>query len=120
MPSQLITNEGISFVCARTFVYGGEEFEFGSDFPQEKAVGRIEALVRTRYLIPVVETWQEKPRHWHRHVLPRDIVLAKLGLAPTAGEDHPDDPEVDDEVESDQVETVEEKPKPAPRKRGKK
>lgn len=104
MPSQLIKNEGISFICARTFVYAGETFEFGTDFPQEKATGRIEALVRTRYVIPVVETTAEKPRHWHRHVQPRAIVLAKLGLAPTAGEDHPDDPEeVDEEVETDEL-----------------
>lgn len=97
MPSQLYKNDAISFVCARNFTYNGEDFSLGDDFPQEKAPGRIESLVRTRRVIPVVESTDDKPRHWHREVQPRDLVLRKLGLAPTAGEDNPDDPEDEDE-----------------------
>jgi len=80
MPSQLINNDNVSFICARDFVYAGEEYKLGQDFDQEIAVGQIELLVRTRRLIPVVEDSSVKPRHFHREVQIRENVLRKLGV----------------------------------------
>lgn len=78
MPSQLITNDNVEFICGRNFTYNGEDFEVGDFFPQEKALN-IEVLVRTRHLIPVVESTDVKPRHWHREVRIKSEILEKLG-----------------------------------------
>lgn len=79
MPSQLIKNDNVSFVCSREFTYAGEQYHLGDDFPQEKALN-IETLVRTRYLIPVIDSIDDKPRHWHREVRLRANVMEKLGV----------------------------------------
>jgi hypothetical protein len=77
MPSQLFTNDKISFVAAKPFTYRAKHYEIGDDFPQEEA-NNIETLVRSRYIIPVVEELTDKPRHWHRHIRPRAEVLERL------------------------------------------
>jgi hypothetical protein len=77
MPSQLYKNEGISFVCAKSFKWRDTEYHQGDDFPQEEA-NNVETMVRSRFLIPVVDDLNDKPRHWHREVRPRDEVLARL------------------------------------------
>jgi hypothetical protein len=77
MPSQLINNEAISFVCAKNFTYAGEDYQMGDDFPQEVAKN-IESLVRARFLIPVIESTDDKPRHWHREVRTREEAMEYL------------------------------------------
>ena len=77
MPSQLYKNEGISFVCAKNFKWRDTEYHQGDDFPQEEA-NNVETMVRSRFLIPVVDDLDDKPRHWHREVQLRDQVMAKL------------------------------------------
>ena len=68
---QLLKNDGISFVAAKNFVYAGEDYVMGQEFPQEKA-RNIETLVRARYVIPVLEEGALRPRHWHTHVRTRE------------------------------------------------
>lgn len=80
MASELITNSLVSFICARNFTYAGEEYTIGEDFPQENATN-IQTLVRTRYVIPVVDDLNDAPRHWFRDVRVRSDVLAKLGVS---------------------------------------
>lgn len=79
MPTQLYTNDAISFVCGRNFTFGGADYRVGEDFDQELHPGRLDQLVRTRHIIPVIDSWSDKPRHWHRHVQLRENVLKKLG-----------------------------------------
>ena len=71
MPSQLYTNEAISFLACKPFTYRGVEYSIGDDFPQAEA-NNIETMVRARFVIPIVETAQEKPRHWHKHIRTRE------------------------------------------------
>lgn len=78
MPSQLYNNSAIEFVCARNFTYDGVDYTCGEDFPNR--ADNIETLVRARYIIPVVETRHDKPRHWHREIQERELVLRKLGV----------------------------------------
>lgn len=80
MPSQLYTNDNISFVCARDFLYNGKNYKIGTDFPQDDLLDSPEVLVRTRRIIPVVESRKDKPRHWHREIQERALVLQKLGV----------------------------------------
>jgi len=80
MPSQLITNDNVEFICGRNFTFNGKDYKLGEDFPQDEALGRIETLVRTRHVIPVVESYDVKPRHWHREVRIKSEVLDKLGV----------------------------------------
>lgn len=121
MPSQLYDNEGVTFVCARSFTYNGQDYTIGADFPQEDLVDSPEVLVRSRYLIPVVESWENKPRHWHREIQLKENVLRKLGhtgetllnkeprvAAPVDG----DAPEGDDEAQDTPAETEENSPIP--------
>jgi len=82
MPSQLLTNEHVTFVVSKPFSSQGKTYAVGDDFPQEDA-RNIEVFVRARYVIPVLEDWDQKPfiRQWHREIRPKDEVLAKLGRA---------------------------------------
>lgn len=77
MPSQLINNEAISFVVVKPLRWYDHDYEPGDDFPQEDA-NNIETLIRSRWLIPVVDSIDDKPRHWHRHVMLREDALAKI------------------------------------------
>jgi hypothetical protein len=88
MPSQLLTNEAISFIVGKTFTYNGVEYPYGTDFDQDVVrvpVQNIETLVRNRFLIPVVDSYDDKPRHWYREIKIRSDVEAKLGLPEGAG-----------------------------------
>lgn len=71
MPSQLFKNEGITFLACKPFTYRGTEYSMGDDFPQEEA-NNIETLVRSRFVIPVLEEGYLKPRHWHGHIRTRE------------------------------------------------
>ena len=71
MPSQLFTNGAISFLACKPFTYRGTEYAIGDDFPQEEA-NNIETLVRSRFVIPIVEDIADKPRHWHGHIRTRE------------------------------------------------
>lgn len=77
MPLQLYKNDNISFMAAKNFTYAGVDYRLGEDFPQEEAKN-IESLVRARYIIPVIEEWGDKPRHWYREVRLRPEVMGKL------------------------------------------
>lgn len=81
MPSQLIENDNVTFLCARDFVWAGVEYKMGDEFDQTVDVGRIELLVRTRRVIPVVEDSSVKPRHWHREVRVRSDIERRLGVS---------------------------------------
>lgn len=81
MPSQLVKNDNVDFLCARDFVWDGVQYKMGDDFDQDIAIGRIELLVRTRRVIPVVEDSSVKPRHWHREVRIRSDVERRLGVS---------------------------------------
>jgi hypothetical protein len=79
MVNQLLNNDKISFVVARRFSSRGKDYEVGDDFPQEDT-NKIETFVRSRYIIPVVDSIEDKQhiRHWHRHIRPKDEVLERL------------------------------------------
>jgi hypothetical protein len=84
MPSQLEKNAGIYFLCARNFLYKGHEYKIGDTFPDYEA-NNVEILVRTRRVIPVVDDYADKPRHWYREVQLASNVKRKLGLAREEG-----------------------------------
>jgi len=81
MPSQLVKNDNVTFLVAKDFVWDGVQYKLGDDFDQNIAIGRIELLVRTRRIIPVVENSSVKPRHWHREVRLRSDVERRLGVS---------------------------------------
>ena len=78
MPSQLYDNEAVTFICGRDFLYNGKQYKTGKDFPQEDLLDSPEVLVRNRFIIPVIDEMIDKPRHWHREVKLKSIVLKKL------------------------------------------
>jgi hypothetical protein len=80
MPTQLTKNDAIYFMCARDFIYAGEQYSMGDKFDQEIGMGRMDMLVRTRRVIPVVDDSDDMPRHWRHHVWLRKDISKKLGL----------------------------------------
>lgn len=80
MPTQLYTNRNITFICGRNFTWNGTEYKLGDEWDQELSVGRLDSMVRSRYLYPVVDSTDEKPRHWHHHVHVREVLEKKLGI----------------------------------------
>ena len=81
MPSQLLKNDNISFIVAKSFRYNGEDYERGQEFDQatiEGTLTNVETMVRNRFLIPVVDDLSDKPRHWYREIKQRDQVMARL------------------------------------------
>jgi hypothetical protein len=81
MPSQLFNHDAVSFICGRNFTYNGKDYTVGQDFPQDEFVSNPETMVRTRYVIPVVDSLSDKPRTWHREVRERGEILERLGVA---------------------------------------
>ena len=45
MPSQLVNNSAVYFICARDFTYAGEHYKMGEKFDQDLATGQIDLLV---------------------------------------------------------------------------
>lgn len=80
MPSQLVNNTNVYFICARNFTYAGEQYTMGEKFDQDLATGQIDLLVRTRWLYAVVDSIEDKPRHWHHHIHLASTIQGKLGL----------------------------------------
>lgn len=79
MPSNLYLNEDVTFIAGRNFTFAGEKFEVGDEFDQELAPGRIEQLVRTRHVYPVVDDRADKTRFFHREVHVREDIDRILG-----------------------------------------
>lgn len=78
MPVFLEKHDGIHFIAAKNFTYAGEEYQIGADFPDGVA-NNAETLVRARFVIPVIEDEDDRPRHWYRHIQKRSVALGKLG-----------------------------------------
>ena len=78
MATQLYKNHAVDFICAREFTYAGKKYKIAQKFDQELAPGRLDQLVRTRNIIPVIDEWADKPRHWYREIQLRENVLRKL------------------------------------------
>jgi hypothetical protein len=79
MPSQLLTNDKIGFIVCKPFNSRGKEYAVGDDFPQEEARD-IEVFVRARYVVPFIESAEDKKfvRQWHQELKTREEVMAKL------------------------------------------
>lgn len=84
MPSQLYNNPHVYFVCARNFTWAGKEYKLGEKFEQDIAPGRLDMLVRNRWLYAAVDRIEDKPRHWHHHIWVKSILDEKLGLEKVA------------------------------------
>jgi len=110
MPSALVNNSNVSFICARDFVWEGETYKMGEDFDQNIAIGRIELLVRTRRIIPVVDSTDVKPRMFHREVRLRSDVERRLGVSSrdvVTQLDQTDPDQTSERSDSDSVDTTE-------------
>ena len=115
MPSDLYKNDAIYFLCAKDFMYDGEDYTMGQEFPEEVA-NNLETLVRARFVIPVVDDKADKPRHWHTTVrtrdeadeyLSRDLIQIEMPDADVPIPTTPEEP-------SAEVTSVEPEPEPEP------
>jgi hypothetical protein len=79
--ASVLKSDRIGFLCCRNFIYGGEQYSIGDEFEGSSA-NNIETLVRARYVIPVVDKLEDKPRHWHLHVHLREETEKKLRDGP--------------------------------------
>lgn len=78
MVSQLYVNDKVSFIAAKPFQYRDTYYELGDDFDQEEARS-IETLVRAHYVIPVVDSLDDKPpTSFFREIQVREEALERL------------------------------------------
>src|SRR5678815_4826621 len=112
MVSQLLRNDKISFVVAKPFSSRGKDYATGDDFPQEDARD-IETMVRARFVIPVVDSIEDKQhiRHWHREIRPKAEVLERLQRARTQLQ-MPTEPDSDEVVNIPQLTHPQTTPEP--------
>jgi hypothetical protein len=110
MPSQLLKNEGIFFLAAKNFTYRGVDYVLGEEFPAEEA-NNIETLVRSRFVIPVIDEGTPKPRHWHTHIRTREQAMEYLNRSRVQLV-MPDPPDSDEVVNLDVLTHPETTPEP--------
>lgn len=110
MPSQLYANDKISFIAAKNFTYRAEKYEIGDDFPQEQA-NNIETLVRSRFVIPIVDSYDHKPRHWYRHIKTREDAIEYLNRSRVQVK-MPSEPDSDEVVNIPQLTHPQRTPEP--------
>lgn len=77
MPSQLLVNDKIGFIVAKPFTSAGKDYTPGDDFPQEDARD-IEVLVRARFVIPVVDDAEDRPRNLYKMVKVKSEALERI------------------------------------------
>jgi len=77
MGSPLLSNDRVSFVVTKPFTSSGKTYAVGDDFPQEDA-RNIEVMVRARYVVPVVEDLNDRPKYWYKEVKLRSTLMEKL------------------------------------------
>lgn len=106
MPSNLYLNEKVTFICGKNFKYAGVAYEVKDEFDQELSPGRIEQLVRTRHIYPVVDDRHDKTRFFHREIHVREDIDRILGK--DRGQGQIDLPSTDPEQPFDQAVTPEE------------
>jgi len=82
----LYQNQAVTFICGKNFKYAGHQYEVKDEFDQELAPGRIEQLVRTRHIDPVVEDRADKTRSFHREIHVREDIDRILGKARGKGQ----------------------------------
>lgn len=73
--------EGLEYIAGRTFTLNGEKYESGDPVPNEELANtHLEALIRSRHVIPVVDDEADIPRYTNwREIKVRARALDKLG-----------------------------------------
>lgn len=90
MPSILTQYENVDFLAGRPFTYLGTAYKQGEAVPEAKTFNNLETLVRSRYLIPVVDDYSKHaPLQFRHEVKPRELALRKLGI--DSGKEHLED-----------------------------
>lgn len=82
MPSILTKYDRVEFLAGRPFTYSGVEYQKGDPVDNAKSFNNLESMVRSRYLVPVVDDYsKDAPLQFRREVLTRDLALRKLGIS---------------------------------------
>lgn len=72
--------DGIEYIAGRTFTLHGDQYESGDPVPNKALENtHVEALIRSRHVIPVVDDPDVLPKIYWREVKVRSAALAKLG-----------------------------------------
>jgi hypothetical protein len=71
----------VEYVAGRTFTLNGTKYESGDPIPADEVLagGHVEALIRGRFALPVVDDPNDIPPLYWREIKHRDFVLKKLG-----------------------------------------
>ena len=85
MPSILAQLPQVGFLASKNFTLLGKKYEVGDEVPEAKGFINLEVLVRTRFLMPVVDNYDELPFQFRRMAFPRDIAYKKLNRTPPKG-----------------------------------
>jgi hypothetical protein len=77
MGSALLSNDRVGFVVTKPFTSREKTYAVGDDFDQDEA-RNIEVLVRARYVVPVVDDLEDRPKYWYKEVKLKSALLEKL------------------------------------------
>lgn len=80
MATSYLQLDKISFLAGRNFVLGGQSYKPGDEVPDAHSYNKLEALVRGRFLIPVVDDLNDIPKEYWKQVRQRDFAIFKLKL----------------------------------------
>lgn len=116
MAQSLYSLENIYFVAGRHYVHDGVTYEPGDVVEGARTFRNVEAMVRSRHLIPVVDNHNDVPVYFQKDVKLASLVEEKFRFTikhPDVAPDSEDEEPVEDGLEDEQTEEVTEAYNPA-------
>lgn len=80
MAQSLYTLDGVYYVAGRSYSHNGVQYQPGDVVPDAKSFRNVEAMVRSRHLILVVDNPNDVPVYFQKDVKQADLVELKFGL----------------------------------------
>lgn len=80
MAQSLYTLKGIYYVAGRRYAHNGVSYEPGDVVDGAHEFRNVEAMVRSRHLIPVVDDLNDVPVYYQKDVKTADLVELKFKL----------------------------------------
>jgi len=85
MPSILRDLPAVAWVAGKNFNFKGKSYQVGDEVPEINEFPRLEVFVRTRTVIPVVDSIEDTPFQFRHTVMTRERAQHKLSIGHPAG-----------------------------------
>ena len=85
MPSILRDLPAVAWLAGKNFTFQGKEYKVGDEVPEVNEFPRLEVYVRTRTVIPIVESMDDIPFQFRHTVMTRERAVKKLKTGNAGG-----------------------------------